>query len=159
MDMSKKRGHIAYSENEILCGTAMIEKLEKITDIMLYFLDRQNIAFTYILMQVEDDDFKSFLKDNKRDTDILIPISEEEHIYAIVCQETDIKGGYYFAERIARLLEVEKEKNVLECNVLAVSTTRYTSQTVILRLLERFLISKNESNKKLMGQINFSTLS
>ena len=159
MNISKKRGHIAYSENEILCGSAMVEKLEKITDIMLYFLDRQNITFTYILMQVDDEDFENFLKHNKRDTDIMVPISEEDRVHAIICQETDIRGGYFFAERITRLLEVEREKSILQCNVLAVTTTHYSAQTIILRLLERFLISKNESSKKITGQIDFSTLS
>jgi len=158
-DAAQKRGHIAYNEKELLLGLKMIDRLEKVTDMMLYFLDRQHIKFTYILICAADEDFESFLREEKRDTDILIPIDEKQTLYAIVCQETDIEGGYRFAERIIRLLDIEKHHECLHCSVLTVSSTHYSTQQIIFHLLESYLaLSKKESAER-HAQIEFSTLS
>ena len=161
MQQKYKRGHIAYAEDELLLGMKMMEKLEKITDIMLYFLDRESLKFTYIFIQVNDEKFEEFLHNTKRNTDVLIPVSKEDMIYAIVCQETDIEGGYRFAERIIRLVEVEEGKEVLLCNGMTVSATHFSTQQIILRLLEKYLKHKNEysENPKMKHLIDFSTLS
>lgn len=152
---SKKRGHIAYSEDELLLGIRMMDKLEKITRLMLYFLDRKGIKFTYILMQVDDNDFESFLRKEKRATDILVPIDTEEKLYAIVCQETNIEGGYHFAERIIRLLEVERGKSCLSCNVLTISGADYSAEQIILHLLERYLDHGKMKINNTILQIDF----
>lgn len=153
-----KRGQIAYSEDELLLGIKMIEALGKITDMMLHFLDRKNIKFTYILMQVDDKEFEPFLRKQKRATDILYSIDVENGIYVTICQETDIEGGYHFAERIIRLLEVNRKKKCLSCNVLSVSTTHYNTQTIIFRLLERYLDFRQENAKTNSCKIDFSAL-
>jgi hypothetical protein len=154
-----KRGHIAYTEDELMLGIEMMEKLSKITDMLLYFLDRRNIKFTYMLMQVDDEKFEPFLGEQKRATDILVPINKERGIYAIVCQETDVEGGYHFAQRIIRLLEVDREKKCLSCNVLTVSTTHYDTQRIILRLLERYLDYKQKNAEASPCKIDFFALS
>ena len=155
----QKRGHIAYSEKELLLGLNMIDRLEKITDMMLYFLDRQHIKFTYILMCASDENFESFLREEKRDTDILVPIDEKQTLYAIVCQETDIEGGYRFAERIIRLLDIEKHHECLHCSVLTVSSTHYSTQQIIFHLLESYLALSKKEPAERRAQIEFSTLS
>ena len=159
MNKSIKRGLVEYSEYELLLAIRMTEKLEKITDIMLYFLGRQNIKFTYILIEVESDNFGDFLRKNKRNTDVLVPIDDDNHISVIVCQETDIKGGFKFAERLMRLLDVELQKNVDNCLVMTVSTSRYSNQEIVMNLVERYLILKNEENRSIGQMIDFSVLS
>jgi len=159
MAQSDKRGHIAYTEEELLFGIKMMEGLSKITDMLLYFLDRKNIKFTYIIIQVDDETFGSLLREQKRTTDILISIDEEKGVYAIVGQETDVEGGYHFAERIMRLLEVGRGKSCLSCNVLTISTTHYDAQSIILRLLERFLDSREKNGETSPHKIDFFTLS
>ena len=155
----QKRGHIEYSEKELLLGLKIMDRLEKVTDMMLYFLDRQHIKFTYILICAADEDFETFLQEEKRDTDILVPIDEKQTLYAIVCQETDIEGGYRFAERLIRSLNVERRRECVDCTVLTVSSTRYSTQQIIFRLLESYLaLSKKESAER-RAQIEFSTLS
>ena len=154
-----KRGHIAYTERELLLGLKMVEELEKVTDMMLYFLDRQSIKFTYILICADDDDFESFMCDEKRDTDLLIPIDKKQTLYAIVCQETDIEGGYWFAERIIRSLDIEKHSECLHCSVLTVSSTHYSTQQIIFHLLENYLALSKKDPAEHYAQIEFSTLS
>jgi len=137
----------------------MADKLKKVTDMMLYFLDGQHIKFTYILISADDENFESFLHEEKRDTDILIPIDEKQILYAIVCQETDIEGGYRFAERIIRLLDIEKHRECIYCSVLTVSSARYSTQQIVFRLLESYLALTKKDPAERRSQIEFSTLS
>ncbi|MEA3455822.1 MAG: hypothetical protein U9R26_04895 [Campylobacterota bacterium] len=154
-----KRGHIAYTESELLLGLKMMDSLEKVTNMMSYFLDKQHIKFTYILICADDENFESFLRKEKRDTDLLIPIDKKQTLYAIVCQETDIEGGYRFAERIIRLLDISDHRECLHCSVLTVSSTRYSVQQIIFRLLESYLaLAKRDAADRHM-HIEFRTLS
>jgi len=154
-----KRGKVIYSENELLVGLEMIESLEKITDLMLYFLDREKIKFSYILIQSDTDDFESWLRGQKRETDILIPIKGNDPLYAIVCQETDVEGGYRFAERITRLLSIEKQTHPISCNVMTVSSSRYTVHQIIFRLYEYYMKTNKQDPSERAGGIDFSSLS
>ena len=158
-DAAQKRGHIAYNEKELLLGLKMIDRLEKVTDMMLYFLDRQHIKFTYILICADDENFESFLREEKRDTDLLIPMDREQTLYAIVCQETDIEGGYRFAERIIRLLDISEYRECLYCSVLTVSSARYSVRQIVFRLLEAHLELKRKDPAERHTQIEFRTLS
>ncbi len=155
----QKRGQIAFTERELQLGLKMIDKLEKITEMMLYFLDRERVKFTYILLCADDENFESFLNKEKRDTDLLIPIDEEKTLYAIVCQETDIEGGYRFAERIIRLLEIDMHRECLHCNVMTVSSTHYNAQAIIFHLLEAYLKLNKIDAADRRSQIDFQTLS
>jgi hypothetical protein len=157
MIQNGKRGHIAYTEEELLLGLTMMEKLEKLTDMMRYFLEHKNIKFTYLMMHVEDPDFESFINKQKRATDVLVPIEPEKGLYVIVCQETNIEGGYRFAERIIRELEVIREKRCISCNVLTVSTAHYTTQQVILYLLERY-VDEGQKTAKSANRIDFHSI-
>lgn len=156
---AQKRGHIAYSEKELLLGMKIMERLERITDMMLYFLDKQHVKFTYILICADDDNFESFLREEKRDTDLLIPIDEKQTLYAIVCQETDIEGGYRFAERIIRMLDISEHRECLYCSVLTVSSTHYSVQQIVFRLLESYLALKRKDPAERHTKIEFRALS
>lgn len=154
-----KRGKAVFLENELLVGLEMIESLEKVTDLMLYFLDREHVKFTYILMQSESDDLDSFLRQYKRNTDLLLSIEGDRMMSVLICQETDVEGGYRFAERLIRKLNIDHEKQSICCDVMTVSTTRYTSKQVIYRLFETYVKSMRKDNKEKSGEIEFSTLS
>ena len=158
-NVPEKRGHIAYTENELLLGLRMMDKLEKITDMMLYFLDKQHVKFTYILMCSEDKNFESFLREQKRDTDLLIPINEKQTLYAIVCQETDIEGGFVFAERIIRLLDIDEHCECPYPIVLTVSSTSHSPQQIIFHLLEGYLALRKKDPAERHTQIEFLSLS
>ncbi len=155
----QQRGHIAFTEQELLLGLKMMEKLEKVTDMMLYFLDKEQIKFTYILMCSDDENFESFVRKEKRDTDLLIPIDIEQSLYVVVCQETNIKGGYHFAERIIRLLNIEEHSECSYCNATTVSSARHSTKAIIFYLLDAYLkLSKMEPSER-RTQIDFRTLS
>ena len=155
----KERRNKAYTEDELLLGIHFIERLGKITDLLRYFLDKKSIKFTYILMHVDDEAFEPFLREEKRATDILIPLDEKKLLYAVVCQETGIEGGYHFAERIIHLLEVVRQKKCISCNVMTVSAAHYSAEEIAMHLLERYLNFEKESSQEAPACIDFSTLS
>lgn len=90
----------------------------------------------------------------KRDTDILFEIDEEASLYAIVCQNTKIDGGYYFADRVLRSMILDKGEDIY-CTELEVRTTVHNIKYVILKLIETFIKSKQD---KKQGEIVFKTL-
>ncbi|MEA3491139.1 MAG: hypothetical protein U9R27_04490 [Campylobacterota bacterium] len=157
-DLDKNRGRIGYDEEQLLLGIDMVDKLKTITEMMLYFLDQRQIKFTYILIRSDSDDFEAFLKEEKRDTDVLISLAEKG-LFVIVCQETDIEGGYRFAERLVRHLNMRDNAKSLSCNVMTVSTTYYSVQHIIFRLLDSYHMFTMKDPDDRMGPIEFQTLS
>ncbi len=151
------RGHIEYNEDQLLLGIDTIDKLGKITEMMLYFLDKRQIKFSYILIHSDSDNFEAFLKQEKRNTDVLIPLANK-NLFAIVCQETDIEGGYRFAERLIRLLDMEENAKSLSCNVMTVSTTYYDVNHIIFRLLDSYHMLNAKDPDDRIGSIEFQTL-
>ncbi len=158
MSNQDNRGGIGYNEQQLLQGIDMMDKLERITEMMLYFLDKHRIKFTYMLMRSDYENFATFLTKQKRDTDLLIPLAEKG-LFAIICQETDIEGGYKFADRLIRLLSMEESAECLSCNVMTVSTTHYDTQHVILRLMDSYHMLSLEDVDERCGEIKFQTLS
>ncbi len=152
------RGRIGYSEQQLLLGMDLLDKLENITEMMLYLLDRHKIKFTYIMIRSDDGNLEAFLREKKRNTDVLIPLNEKG-LFILVCQETDIEGGYKFAERLIRLLAVEENAECLSCNVMTISTTYYDTRYIIFRLLDSYHRNSLKDPNSRCGQIEFQTLS
>ncbi len=156
--INEHRGRSGYDEQELLLGMDMMDKLERITEMMLYFLDKQKLKFTYMLMRSDYENFDTFLKKQKRNTDVLIPLLEKG-LFVIVCQETDIEGGYKFSDRLIRLLDTEEGAECLSCNVMTVSTTHYNAQHIIFKLLDSYHTHSLKDINERLGKIEFQTLS
>jgi hypothetical protein len=88
------------------------------------------------------------LNKEKRDTDILYEIDKEESIYVMLCQDTKVDGGYRFAERVIRNIQLDKGTDIF-CTELEVRVRHYSPKQVVLKLLETFVKSKqmNRSNE------------
>ncbi len=99
------------------------------------------------------------MRQHKRNTDLLLSIEGDRMMSVLICQETDVEGGYRFAERLIRKLNIDHEKQSICCDVMTVSTTRYTSKQVIYRLFETYVKSMRKDSKEKSGEIEFSTLS
>lgn len=153
-----KRGKIGYNEIELRLGLEMLEKLEDVTDMMLYFLDRRGLHFTYIFIHACDGTFHEWLDHNKRATDLVIDIDKERGLHVVACQETDIEGGYKFAERIINLLHIEDKDTCGECTVLTVTNQGYNARQIIFRLLDTYVNMMFEKGKGKPNEITYHTL-
>ena len=149
------RDHIRFDGNDISLAATMIDKLSTTMDIMYYLMERgEERAFVIMLVSAENIDVEALLSKEKRNTDILFEIDRESSLYAIICQDTKIDGGYHFAERVVRNMLLHKSEDIY-CTELEVRTTAHNIQHVIFKLMETFIRSKQD---KKQGEIVFKTL-
>ena len=150
-----QRDHIRFNGDEISLAAKMVDKLTSTIDIMYYLMNRgEERAFVVMLVSAQNIDVKTLLTKEKRNTDILFEIDEAESLYAIICQNTKIDGGYYFAERVLRNMILDKGEDIY-CTQLEVRTTVHNIKYVILKLIETFIESKKD---KKQGEIVFRAL-
>ena len=149
------RDHIRFDGNDISLAAKMLDKLSTTIDIIYYLMDRgEERSFVVMLVSAQNIDVKTLLTKQKRNTDILFEIDEEASLYAIVCQDTKIDGGYHFADRVVRDLTVNKGEDIY-CTELEVRTTAHDIKYVIFKLIETFIKTKQD---KKQGEIVFKTL-
>ena len=137
-----RRSHIRFNGNDIALAAKMLDALTNTIDIIYYLMDRgDERSFVVMLVSAENIDVQALLAEQKRDTDILFEIDEEASVYAVICQDTKIDGGYHFAERVFRHMK-SGDAAELYCTELEVRTTTHDIKYVIFKVLETFIQSK-----------------
>jgi len=150
-----RRDHIKFDGNDIVLATTMVDKLTATIDIMYYLMERgEEQAFVIMLVSAENIDVETLLEKEKRNTDILFEIDKEASLYAIICQDTKIDGGYHFAERVVRNMLLHKSDDIY-CTELEVRTTAHNIKYVIFKLIETYIKAKED---KKQGEIVFKSL-
>ena len=144
-----------YTEAEIKLATNMVKELEIPLDLMFYLLERslENV-FVLMLLTAKDVALQALLENEKRNEDIVYDFFPEENVYAMICQETKIDGGYRFAERIIRKIKAEGGKDIY-CSEIEVNNSKYTPKDVIFRVLNEFIKARE---KGLSEEIIFKTI-
>jgi recombinational DNA repair protein RecR len=150
-----QRDHIRFNGNDIALAAKMLDKLSSTIEILYYLMNRrEERSFVVMLLSAEYEDIHSLLTQEKRDTDILFEIDEDSSIYAIVCQDTKIDGGYHFAERVLRSLISNRAKDIY-CTELEVRTTTHDIKYIIFKLMETYIKIKQDKKE---SEIIFKTL-
>lgn len=147
---------LRFNGKEIQLAVKMLDKLETTIDIIYYLMEHENQqAFVLMLLTAKDVDLSTLLEKEKRETDILLEVDKEESLYVMLCQDTKVDGGYRFAERLIRNIELDKGTDIY-CTEVEVRVTHYTPKQVILKLLETFVKSKlsNKSNEIVFRSLN-----
>lgn len=151
-----RSGGLRFDGKEIQLAVKMLEKLETTIDIMYYLMENENQqAFVILLLTATDVELSTLLDREKRETDILFEIDKDESLYVMLCQDTKVDGGYRFAERLIRNIQLDKGTDIY-CTELEVRATHYTPKQVVLKLLETFSKSKlsNKSNEIVFRSLN-----
>jgi len=150
-----RRDNIRFDGNDIALAASMIDKMKTTIDILYYLMDRgEERSFVVMLVSANNIALKELLEKEKRNTDILFEIDKEKSLYAIVCQDTKVDGGYRFAQRVVRNLTLEKAEEIY-CIEVEVRITTYDIKYIIFKLIESYI--KTKQNKK-TGDIIFSTI-
>ena len=110
--------------------------------------------FVLMLISANKVELKELLKKEKRDTDIVYDVGEEECVCAMLCQETKVDGGYRFAERLIRNVILDEGEDVY-CAEIEVRTSKYNAKDIIFRVVDLFIKARHE---KKSGQIIFKSL-
>ena len=154
IDADGKR-RMRFKANDIALATAMIDQT-KVTLEMIYFLMNRGDeeAFVIILLDANGEKIGDMLQKQKRDTDILFELDTGKHIYALICQDTKVDGGYHFSER---LLNVIKTAHIEApyCIELEVRNTVHEIKYLIYKSVTMLAEVKAEER---YGEILFKTL-
>ncbi len=152
---NNKRKSIAFNEEEINLALEINEKLTPIVDMLSYLLSVKETKFNIILLTANYDKLEEYLRDNKRGSDILKEVYKEKNIYAIVCQETEIEGGYMFAKRLMKNLINDKKITNAYSATMEIRTTKHQTKEMLYKLFRVFISSKR---KDVLGSIVFHSI-
>ena len=128
-----------YNADELMLGINLYEKTESIIEVLYHLMKYGRLkSFSVILTHSPMDNFGDFLEKEKRDTDILIEVDAGKNVYALLCQETQVDGGYYFVRRLTQAPQ-KFEKNKIIATVTALESIRYDIKDVIFIILDSYL--------------------
>ena len=154
-DNQTRKGKLRFTGDDIVLTVALMEKLKNAIDIVYYLMDHKDEnTFVLLLMSAQNIELEALLDKEKRDSDILFDIDEEKSIYAMLCQDTKVDGGYRFAERIIRNITSHDGTDIY-CAELEVRSTNYKLRDVMLKLVETFIKTQKEGKS---GEIIYKSL-
>jgi len=151
----EKKASVTFSEKEVHIAIDMEKKLFTIVDMLMYMLDKTDTKFTIIIIKAEFDGLYDYLVKTKRDSDILQEIDEKINLYAIVCQDTTVDGGYMFANRMLKTLINENKVHDVTCIALEVRTRRYSVRDIIYKGFQLYINARHKSH---LGEIKYHSL-
>lgn len=150
-----RAGNLKFTGDDIVLTITLMEKLTNAVDIVYYLMDHQDEdTFVLLLMKAQNVELEMLLEAEKRESDILFEIDKEKSIYAMLCQDTKVDGGYRFAERIIGNITSNKGTDIY-CAELEVRSTNYKMRGVILKLVETFIKAQQEGKS---GEIIYKSL-
>ena len=150
-----KKHSLRFTGDDIVLTITLMEKLKNAIDIVYYLIDHHDEdEFVLLLMNAQNIELGILLEEAKRDSDILFEIDKEKSIYAMLCQDTKVDGGYRFAERIISDI-VSKDGTDIYCAELEVRSTNYKLRDVMLKLVETFIKTQKEGKS---GEIVYKSL-
>jgi len=152
---NNKRKNIAFNESEINLALNINKKLNPIVDMLSYMLSIKETPFNIILLTANYDNLEEYLRKNKRDSDILKEIDRKQNVFAIICQETEIDGGYMFAKRLMLNLINDKKITSAYSATMEIRTTKHQIKDMLYKLFRVFISSKR---KNTVGSIVFHSL-
>ncbi|WP_295420602.1 hypothetical protein [Sulfurovum sp.] len=151
----KRKKNLRFDEKGIKLALAILDKLEKPLELLYYLMKRErDRTFVIMLLSADEMELENLIKAEKRDSDLLFEIDKENNLYALICQETKIDGGYRFAERFHRALEHKKIKNSYSVEI-EVGSPRHEIKEVIFKLIETYMKAVNDERE---GEIIYHSL-
>jgi len=149
------KSSMRYTEKEINLTVSMVDQMVDVLDLMFYLMDHTSAeSFVLMLITAENIELKKLLESEKRSTDIVYEIDQEECVCAMICQETRVDGGYRFAERIIRNI-VLNEGSDIYCSEIEVRTSKYSAKDIIFRVMDGFVKARQEEKA---GEIVFKSV-
>ncbi len=136
----KNENQNLYKADELMMSVKLYEKTKHIMEVLYSLMKHGKLkSFSFIAVYSTMNDFGAFLADQKRDTDILISIDPAKNIYALLCQETQVDGGYYFMQRLIKTIKEQGKKDTMSASVTAIESIRYEVKDVIFIVLDSFI--------------------
>ncbi len=88
---------------QIVAGSLLNESVRGLIEVLFrHYCEKNFEPFSIILLDGMAEKIETILREEKRSTDILVKIDGMENRYALVCLETKVEGGFFFAQRLMR---------------------------------------------------------
>ena len=131
-------------EESIFIAVNFYEKSKNIINLFNKMLEKKDIdSYTIVLTISKYEEFGNYLKKHKRRSDLLLEIDSTENIYALICPETEVEGGYFFFKRLSEELYKKTEFDI-KSSVLSVQNITDDIWELTYRICEPFIrVSKN----------------
>jgi len=154
-DHKRKREDCGISEKDMKELISLIEKLGDGIELLYYLIENKRIhSFVAILLSAEGIELEDHIRSQKRSTDLLFEIDKEKDMYALLCQETEVDGGYYFTNRLAKTIKKKGGSNIY-ISEIEIKNTKHKLHEIIFRLLNMYRRAKaNKSD----GEISYYSL-
>ena len=151
----KNEREIIYEEELFKMGIRLYECLEIPLDIIYHLLRNKRIrSFSAMVIQSDFEEFGTFLEETKRKTDYLFPIDEKKGVYAMLCQETQVDGGFYFIKRLDKHLKDSRQEHEIRAAIVGVESTHYSVRDLIFFVLDTYIKVLNDEE----NSVSFRTI-
>ena len=151
----KNKQQFGITEKVFKQLTNLLDQLGNSIELLYYLMNiNQEKSFVAALISADEIDLEAMIMQQKRKTDILFEIDKKKNLYALLCQDTRLEGGYYFIKRLVETAQKEGGKNVY-CSEVDVPNTHHPIHEIIFRLLNMYNRVKSE---KADGKISFYSL-
>ena len=133
----------------------LLTAIEHGVNLMHYLIEHnREEAYVLALISAEEIALDEAIRQEKRNTDILFEVDPDRNLYAILCQGTQVDGGYYFIQRLVGKLQEQGAKEIY-CSELEISNAQHPVQELAFRLLNMY---QHNKKNRLDGEINFRSL-
>jgi len=128
-----------YDERVLKIGIAIHDKIEDPLQILVRLLRKRRLhSFSAILIKSDSGSFGEFMNRHKRRSDLLYTINSKAGLYVLLCQETQVDGGYYFVDRLTKAWKEEQTEHGVIASIVAVESTKYEVWDIVFALLDPF---------------------
>jgi len=135
---------MAFPEDEVKLAKTMMDALGTTMEFFHYLINhRGKSSITMILLSADNLKLDNLLPKWKRQTDILFELDKTNNVYVIICQSTDRDDGKQFAEILMSNIHMHGGNDTY-CVVSEAETMTYPIQEVIFKMLEKYMIIKEE---------------
>ena len=142
-----RRNTVRFNAEEIALASKVIQIVKHPLEVVYYLLPKeQTNTLLLILISAEDTNLHTLLQEEKRDSDLLFEIDKEKKLYAMICQDTQVLGGYKFGERLMRKVFLDGGKSIYFSEV-EVNPEGYPLKQVLLNLVDIYIVSKQKKRK------------
>lgn len=139
---------LEYDDKAMKLGIEFYKRSEIPLDLLYHLMKSKRLhSFSAIMLRSDMENFGSFLRKEKRKTDLLYEIDPEENIYALFCQETQVDGGFYFIKRLTGLIE-SKGGDDIHAAIVGVESTQYPVKDLMFIILDTFIRATSLETKE-----------
>ncbi len=148
MPMFSRKKEAKYTAAEIMLGINILNQVNMPLRFLYQIFEENNRdPFAIMLISALHTDLGELVRAQKRESDMLFEVDKGENIYAIICQDTKVDGGYYLINRLSRYIYGDQGSDFI-ATVVEIVNTDHRPEEVVLKLLDTYLAVKKDGHSR-----------